>query len=350
VPSPLQAMPPSLPRRVALTALVPLPALKTQCGRGYGLAASPALGLLVTSDTDKNSLSVWALPSGGSSGRVTFDGAGAGAGASASGGGLTPVCTLGGDGSAAPMQFKFIDGVFTSSGYLAFTPLSSISGGLGSLLLVTDAGHNAVHLVDVVRRTHAGYLAPPGSIAGPRGVASNGPEASPLVAVSAWKEEGGGEHVVRVYRGSGRAWEVAQVIGVGFSAPGNRDGQLKKPLGLRFSQDCSAIYVADCGNRRVSFFRVVDGGFVRHIAKGLSFPLDVEEVHGGALVACYDSHCVMFVGDGAATCHRLLRLGKAGGGKGSGDGAFKGPTALAVVRDLGLVVREYRNGRLQVFG
>ncbi len=341
-----------------MTDLKPLPALKTQCGPGFGLAACPALGLLVTSDCSLNTLSVWGPPGGASGGGGASSGAGAtagagvgGASAGGGGGGLGLVCTLGGAGSAAPMQFKFQhrDGY---SGYLAFTPPTTpTSGGSSSsarpLLLVTDVGHDAVHLVDVVGRSHAGYLASPGSIAGPRGVAASG--ASPLVAVSAWKKEDSGEHVVVVYRGTGAVWEAVRVIGGGLGRPGSRDGQLKGPCGLRLSGDGSGICVADFGNNRVSMFRVGDGGFVRHVATGLSWPFDVEEVEGGWLVACGGSHTVEFLGDGDRSS-----LGKAGGGAGSGNGEFCDPTALAVVPGLGLVVREKGLGKarfsLQVLG
>jgi hypothetical protein len=251
------------------------------------------------------------------------------------------------------MQFKFndYDGV---SGYLTFTPsppTTTTSGSSSSahpLLLVTDAGHDAVHVVDVVGRTHAGYLAPPGSIAGPRGVAASG--TSPLVAVSAWKGDSGG-HVVVVYRGSGVLWEAVRVIGGGFGDPGSRDGQLSMPNGLRFSGDGTGIVVADYGNRRASVFRVGDGGFVRHMATGLGSPYDVEEVEGGWLVAFVDSHTVEFVCDGVGgDGGGRPTLGKAGGGAGSGDRKMNYPTALAVVPGLGLVVREDGNdGRLQVF-
>jgi hypothetical protein len=198
---------------------VPLPSLKTDCGRGCGMAACPALGLLVTSDYNMNTLSVWGLPGGASRRGGASGGAGAsalagaagagdvvslrdgllealvadvvreglavGAGASAragagaggpgaSGRGLRlqqAVCTLGGDGSAAPMQFMFFDGN-GHSGYLAFTPPTATTSDSSSssahpLLLVTDAGHDAVHIVDVVGRSHAGYIAPPGPSQGP---------------------------------------------------------------------------------------------------------------------------------------------------------------------------------------
>jgi hypothetical protein len=256
------------------------------------------------------------------------------------------------------MQFKFYDGDGWHSGYLAFTPptttATTTSGSSGSsssarpLLLVTDVGHDAVHLVDVVGRSHTGYVASPGSIAGPRGVVASG--ALPLVAVSAWKRPSSGDHVVVVYRGSGTVWEAVQVIGGGFGAPGPRDGQLRMPYGLRFSGDGSVICVADGGNCRASVFRVGDGGFVWHIAKGLNYPRDVEEVGGGWLVACWHSHTVEFVSDGVGgDGGGWPSLGKVGGGFGRGDGEFFFPTAVAVVPGLGLVVREYGNERLQVF-
>jgi hypothetical protein len=253
------------------------------------------------------------------------------------------------------MQFKFICDSH-ASGYLAFTPpaaatttTSGTSSSARPLLLVTDAGHDAVHLVDVVGRTHEGYLASPGTIAGPRGVAASG--APPLVAVSAWKERHSGDHVVVVYRGSGAVWEAVRVIGGGFGGPGSRDGQLSMPFGLRFSGDGTGICVADCINHRASVFRVGDGGFVRHMATGLSYPVDVEEVEGGWLVACVGSHTVEFVCDGVGgDGGGRPSLDKAGGGSGSGDGEFWAPTALAVVPGLGLVVMESRGGRLQVFG
>jgi hypothetical protein len=267
---------------------------------------------------------------------------------------LRLVCTLGGAGSAAPMQFEFEDDA-GCSGYLAFTPPGATTSGSRSsacpVLLVTDAGHDAVHVVDVVGGTHVGYLASPGSIAGPRGVAASG--TSPLVAISAWKEDDSGDHVVLVYRGSGAVWEAVRVIGGGLGGPGSGDGQLSMPMGLRISGDGSSICVAEYGNDRASVFCVGDGGFVRHMVTGLRRPWDVEEVEGGWLVACgYAVHRVEFVGDGdGGDGGGLPSLGKAGGGSGSGDGEFDGPIALVVVPGVGLVVREDGNGgRLQVFG
>jgi hypothetical protein len=318
--------------------LEPLPALETECGVGCGLAVCPNLGLLVTSDDDVDTLSVWSLPGGASGGAPGGPGASAGASAGVAWvGGLTQVCTLGGAGSVAPFPFKFSDG----GSSLAFAPpiRAGSSSSACPLLLVADFGADAVHLVDVVGRAHAGYLAPPGTVAGPRGVAASG--TSPLVAVSAWKESSSGDPLVMVYRGIGAVWEVVRVIGGGFGGPGSHDGQLDTPHGLRFSREGSSICVTDSDNGRASVFRVGDGGFVRHMATGLNGPLDVEEVEGGWLVACADSHTVEFVVDGVGAADGgWASLGRAGGGHGTGHGEFWCPSALAAVPGLGLVVRD----------
>jgi hypothetical protein len=88
-----------------------------------------------------------------------------------------------------------------------------------------------------------------------------------------------------------------RVIGAGVGGPGSRDGQLKRPFGLRFSADGAAICVADWGNGRTSLFCVVDGGFKRHVAVGLRGPRDVEVVEGGWLVSCSASDTVELWGD-----------------------------------------------------
>jgi hypothetical protein len=332
-PTSLQNRPPSLTWGAALSALKPLPTLETQCGEGLGVAVCPTLRLLVTSDWVKNILSVWVLPGGASGGEW-----------------LKLVCTLGGKGSAAPMQFKFRDGPGSGSGYLAFTPPTTSASGSRSgarpLLLVTDAGHDAVHLVDVVGRTHAGYVASPGSIAGPRGVAAaSSSDGAVLVAVSVWKEYDSSDHVVVLYKGSGAVWEKVGTIG---------EGQLNSPYGLRFSRDGSGICVADRGNNRASVFRVGGDGLVGHMDTMLDAPYDVEEVEGGWLVACMGSDSVVFVGDGVGGnidgVGGRFSLGKAGGGSGFRPGELYHPSALAVVPGLGLVVRERSNNRLQVFG
>jgi hypothetical protein len=295
----------------------PFRKFRTWTGYGVGLAACPSLGLLVTSEKDYNTLSVWGMPEGG----VCDDG------------GLRLMFTLGGAGSVGPMQFKF-DGMMT--GHMAFTPTISTR----PLLVVTDYGHDAVHIVDVVDSIHVGYVASPGSSCGPRGVAAS--ETLPLVAVSTCKHVDSGDHVVTLYKGNGVVWEVERIIGGGFGRPGPRDGQMRRPNGLRFSRDGCVVCVADWYNNRASMFRVDNGEFVRHLATSLGGPMDVEEMEGGWLVACaYPSHNVVFVDNGTGGGRRTL------GRYGTFDGEFCYPQALATVPGLGLVVRDTE--RVQVF-
>lgn len=310
--------------------------LTTQCGKGFGLAACPALGLLVTSDRMQNTLSVWRLPSGNNGG----------AGAAATRG-LALACTLGREKSPHPMQFNFFcwNGV---SGYLAFVALfttADASDRGAPMLLITDHGSEAVHIVDVVGQRHVGYVAAPGSLGRTRGVAACNTATLDLVAVSAWDAWGSSDHVVYVFVSSGGGWSKVRVIGGGFGRPGPADGQMDQPMGLRFTADGTAVCVSDRGNNRVSMFRVADGGFVRHVATDVNVPYDVEEVEDKWVVACSTTHTVEIVGGvDPGGCARST-LGRYG----NRDGEFGSPVALAVVPGLGLVVREYNGGRLQVF-
>jgi hypothetical protein len=300
---------------VSLGDLVPVPYLLTMCGGGVGMTVCPTMGLLVTSNIIDDTLSVFALPQSLSATSKLRTGE-------------VPVSILGGVSSPAPMRFMFVDGN-GRSGWMAFTgPTTS------RLLLVTDAGHDAVHIIDVVGQVHEGYVAAPGTIAGPRGIAARGS----LVAVSAWKQAFSGDHVVHVFEGIGAMWTAVRVLAGGFGGPGSADRQLNCPRGLRFSGDGAglAVVVADAANHRVTMLRAEDGCFVQHVATGLRDPCDVEECEGGWLVACGRSNTIESAGDGVGRG----RLGH----EGCGHGEFSYPTALALVPGLGLVVRECGNG------
>lgn len=133
----------------------------TQPVRGFvnrGLAVSLELGVLVVSRTSltdvcEDHLSVYVV------GDVP--------------GGFVKDCTLGGH---PPLQFAFRD----PSGRMVFTSVATSP----HLLLVTDGGSGAVHMIDVRNRQHVGYVAPPHSVPFPRGIAASGS----FVAVSTWKD------------------------------------------------------------------------------------------------------------------------------------------------------------------
>ena len=247
-------------------------------------------------------------------------------------------------GKKSPTTIKFTDTGGNPSGFLAFTDGDSPHP---HLLLVTDAGNNAVHVIDVVAQSHLGHVAPLRSISGPRGVATKGA----VVAVSAWRSHISA-HLVHVFQGSagdGPSWCRVRVLAGGFGGPGDAAGQLHRPYGLRFTADGSRVAVADWGNRRVSVFNAGDGAFDRHASTALPGPFDVEECGGGWLVACDMSNSVEFVASGGSGVGSTLGA-TSFGRQGEGHSEFSWPTALALVPDLGLAVREFFNGgRLQVF-
>lgn len=282
-------------------------------GEGLGMALCPTLALLVTSSLH-DALHVFALPTSLASStslNTRFE----------------LLYLLGGAFSSAPMKFKFR--TVPSSGWMAFT-----GPGAYRLLVVTDAGHKAVHVIDVVSRAHVGYVSAPGTIDNPRGVASHGS----LVAVSTCGFRG----QVRVYEGSGASWAPVRVLADNSAGTLDAGDRLKMLCGLRFTADGLGLVVAD-NNGSVNMFRMKDGAFARHgaptvmpIGAGGSF--DVEECEGGWLVAGAGS--IEFVSDGGATKTAISQH----------DGQFCTPTAVAIIPGLGFAIREYGyNGRLQLF-
>jgi hypothetical protein len=178
------------------------------------------------------------------------------------------------------------------------------------LLLVADCGkrdRNTVHVIDVVRGTHVGYVTAPGTIVWPRGVATRQSQA----AVSCWEVTAPNYGpVVRVYEGHDECtWTPVRVIVGGLN-------------GLRLTADGLKLIAADFGNDRVSVFCAEDGSFLRHIAFPRNEPglgsLDVEECaidgdragvvvcHSGGLVAVVDA--VVRRIDLDFNCHALSRI------------------------------------------
>jgi WD40 repeat protein len=128
---------------------------------------------------------------------------------------------------------------------------------------------------------------------------------------------------------------------------GSWPGQIGlKCEGLRFTPDGQFIVAAEQVNKRLSMFRVSDGGFMKHIGAGMVADgyKDVQfALNGELLVADYRNHRVcVFSADGDT----LLR---SWGARGSADGRFEYPTALALV-DSKLFVLDCYSARVQVFG
>ncbi len=125
-------------------------------------------------------------------------------------------------------------------------------------------------------RAHVGYLGPPGLLSGPRAVAA----CPTLLAVSAWKRELQGPHVVHLFDAGSRAH--LRTLGHMY---GHGDGTLGCPNGLRLTAGGTRVVVADWHNDRLCCFSTgEEGAFVGSLACA-GRPRDVEEVHGGFLVA-----------------------------------------------------------------
>jgi hypothetical protein len=230
---------------------------------------------------------------------------------------------------------------------------SSITSAAMPLLLVSDAGHRAVHLVDVVHHRHVGYVVAPGSKIGPRGVAANA--CGSLVAVSAWgADDSAYGDEVHLFKGGDCAWTPTCVVQVGHNA---------HPSGLRFSSDGGTLCVAaGTGYWSVALFSVGKDHQVQLLSRrseDLGCPVDVETVEGfdgGWIVACNGSHrrdLGRFFGDPSPTAdalyfcwwveeegasRRLQSLMRAVAL--DGDWLPSKLSALAHVPGVGLVVRE----------
>ena len=244
------------------------------------------------------------------------------------------MCTLGHSaGWAGPMQFKFKDDDDIPGGRMTFTgPVTS------RLLLVADVGRDAVHVIDVAGQSHVGYVAAPGRIAGPRGVAARGSAA----AVSTWKQHSNGAHAVHVFEGSRGSWTRVRGVGDGIGHPSTTDGHLNRPLGLRFTGDGTGLVVADTWNHRVSLFSSVDGSFQGHVATGLSSPYDIEEHAGGWLVT-QTEHVVFVTGEDGADRALLHPCGS------NVRALILALADVMVVPGMGMVLRDMAAGRIFVF-
>jgi hypothetical protein len=324
------------------------PEFTVTAGPGYGLALCQPLGLVITSCYADNTLSAYGPLGAPGSNAV----------------GLLPVWTMGKAGgsgaSPPPSPFCFHKDPF-ASGALAFasSPSACKSGGGGGhgvdsvpLLLVTDAGADVVHLVDVEARACVGTLYEPEAVLGPRGVAAS----QSLIAVSAWKQATSGAHSVHIFEGSGERRRL-RVLAPDLS-PGSGSGQLSQPRGVRFSNTGAYIIVADYGNSRACVFKTDTGAFVRHEFVDVSTPFDVQRCGDWWLVACEGAdevvlrpilkvtpnpHTSTLMSE--STSQAAMRFGPAG--------LFFAPVACAVgtLPHLGSVVvmREWGNECVHVF-
>ncbi len=131
---------------------------------------------------------------------------------------------------------------------------------------------------------------------------------------------------------------------------GRGPGQLDWPWGIRLLADGSGLVVADHGNNRLCVF-ALSGEFVAAVGsekQGLKGPCDVLECASDGSFIVANWHCTYLAKvsrDGTVAVYHMFDSSSD-----SGDSEFNIPSALAVIPDGGLVVREYGGQRVLVFG
>jgi len=292
---------------------------------GPGLAVCTSLGVLVTSEYRVNTLSVFALPRGDNHTRMRL------------------LRTIGGSPLQPRTHFDFSSG-WGISGALAFTGPAA-----ARRLVVTDHGNDAVHVIDVFAHIcvgesdscHVGYVASPGTICGPRGVAARGS----LVAVSTWDFLSSSKHIISLFEGSNYAWTMVRRVLGDFQQPEPASlGTLGNVYrGLRFTRDGTGLAITNGLLGCISMYLVQDGAFDRNVGKGLINPIDLEECEGGWLVVSSAISFFIFVGNddgGAPHCIGPENWATIG---------VDFPSALALVPGLGLAVRSEARGGVFIF-
>jgi DNA-binding beta-propeller fold protein YncE len=124
-----------------------------------------------------------------------------------------------------------------------------------------------------------------------------------------------------------------------FGTYGSGEGEYTNVSGIAFTTDGKHLVIADHNNVSLT---TVEGVFVRHYDAGAGYKTVAVNSAGGIVIANYDNDrvCVFSYVDGT-----LLR---SWGVRGTGNGQFMSPTALAISHNR-LYVLDHKSARVQVF-
>jgi hypothetical protein len=276
-----------------------------------GLAVSARLGLLVSSNEEKRTLSLFRLAPG-----------------------LPLLRSIG--GSSTGVTFQRPRG-------LCLAPW-----GEGRTVLVADCGGNRVVEVDIVAGVLVDTWFQSPEITLPNCVAA----CSHTVGVSQTNVTPGSpwfscislfDVATRTSRG-----RVVNTAGPGVDAH-TLVFPMQHPLGLRITRDGAHFVVADNERHCIRLFRFADGAisFVQDLGTaedGIRSPTDVEEVSDGFLVANHVANSLTKINvDGIVSC---AGRGRAGWEAMPGYEEYDQPSVLALLPDGGVVVKELGKGGL----
>ena len=142
-------------------------------------------------------------------------------------------------------------------------------------------------------------------------------------------------HRIQAFSGEG------EYVGM-FGGKGNLDSQISEPWGLSVDSEGNII-VADTGNKLIKIFSP-DGKFLMKIGGqgSLTHPVHCVQCSRYLIVSDNREHCVkVFNYNG----NFQYKFGKLGGG----DGEFKSPRCLSLIKSGHLMVCDSGNNRIQVF-
>jgi hypothetical protein len=167
------------------------------------------------------------------------------------------------------------------------------------LLAVTDAGNRAVHLVQPQTGKHAGFLAQPGTVHGPRRICIRGTRAAMTVWASQEKKEQEGIRMYEAVDSHEREWRHVRTI--------QPESRLWCPMGIRFSTtNTDELLVADFARDRIVV--LTTGGIVKTV---IAFPR-VDGLLSGPFEVCEDPNSSRHVIVQAYNSKKLVKFSEEG--------------------------------------
>ncbi len=283
--------------------LVPVPAMSVRCGNGSGMAVSSRLDLVALPSMQCNGICMYRI-------------------------GIADMvlqATL----TKSTLQDSSIFGF--GIGYVMF--LDFVWRKVDTVLLVADPTLETVHIIDVSAQVHMGHMCSPGTIRRPSGIAASATDC--VVGVIC-------EHVsVLLFDGTADVWTFLRTIYLQH-IPGVTYG-LKF---VRSSDGFPLVCVLTGISYGLQLFRMSDGSFVKSVLQERTLSADFVRCDNGWLVTCLFTNSVKFIKDEGIAEHDEDTLGSFG----HELGYFHWPSVVAIVPDLGIVVREKGNEcRVQVF-
>ncbi len=227
-----------------------------------GMAVSAVLGLIVVSWRPSNTIRMYDVVARG----------------------FVRVGTFGQGQPDAAMNFKFTCVNMFCGGRMAFS--EGVPGArTRPLLLVADAGHNSVHVLDVVSRRHEGYINAAGAFGAPQSIATHGSlvafSCAPFCSTCAiWLYERSSTVAAET------TWLLLRTVRATSFEPVSYELAFANiGTGLQFVNGGTHLAVPNCTGSSVHILRIADERAVDHVVYTDRAVSDVRECSAGLLVS-----------------------------------------------------------------